>query len=99
VAEAPTGELDSQGSTMADTDTETETKRRQLERFLRRRAGDGAFYFKSRYVAEEVGLSAKEIGALMPRLCDSVEDLRIEPWSYTSATTWYVEREIEATTE
>ena len=76
--------------------TDTEGKRRRLERFLRHRAGDGAFYFKSRYVAEEVGLSAKEIGALIPQLRDSIDDLRIEPWSYTSATTWYVEREAEA---
>jgi hypothetical protein len=79
--------------------TDTERKRRQLERFLRRRAGDGAFYFKSRYIAEEVGLSSKEIGALLPKVRDSAEDLCIEPWSYTSATTWYVEvdAEIEAT--
>ena len=67
--------------------TDTEGKRRQLERFLKRRAGNGSFYFKSRYVAEEVGLSSKEIGALMPQVRDSIEGLRIEPWSYTSATT------------
>jgi len=81
--------------------TDTEGKRRQLERFLKRRAGNGSFYFKSRYVAEEVGLSSKEIGALMPQVRDSIEGLRIEPWSYTSATTWYVEAtaEPEATTE
>lgn len=79
--------------------TDTERKRRQLERFLRRRAGDGSFYFKSRYIADEVGLSAKEIGSLLPKISESIDDLRIEPWSYTSATTWYVERELEATTE
>ena len=84
-----------------DTMTDTEGKRRQLERFLRRRAGNGSFYFKSRYIAEDVGLSAKEIGALVPKIREATNDLRIEPWSYTSATTWYVEREVEveATTE
>jgi hypothetical protein len=47
-------------------------------------------YFKSKFIADEVGLSPKEIGALMVKLKDSAADLEIEKWSYTSATTWRV---------
>jgi hypothetical protein len=48
-------------------------------------------YFKSKFIAEEVGLSPKEIGALMVKLKDSATELQVEKWSYTSATTWRVE--------
>jgi hypothetical protein len=48
-------------------------------------------YFKSKFIADEVGLSAKEIGALIVNLQESVDDLSIERWSYTGATTWRVE--------
>jgi len=34
--------------------------------------------------------SPKEIGALIVQLQDSVQDLEIEKWSYTGATTWRV---------
>jgi hypothetical protein len=37
-----------------------------------------------------VDLSPKEIGAIMVKLSDTADDLNIEKWSYTSATTWRV---------
>jgi hypothetical protein len=49
-------------------------------------------YFKSKFIADDVGLSPKEIGALMVKLRDSASELEIEKWSYTSATTWRIER-------
>ena len=67
-----------------------ETKEERLKRFLAQKASDGEIYFKSKFIADEVGLSPKEIGALMVKLRDSVSDLEIEKWSYTSATTWRV---------
>lgn len=67
------------------------TKEDRLAHFLREEAAeDGELYFKSKFIAEEVDLSPKEIGALMVKLRDSVSDLEIEKWSYTSATTWRV---------
>ena len=66
-------------------------KDERLRQFLRERASDGELYFKSKFIADEVGLSPKEIGALMVKLRDSCPDLEIEKWSYTSATTWRVE--------
>ena len=67
------------------------TKEDRLVSFLREEAEEaGELYFKSKFIAEEVDLSPKEIGALMVKLRDSLSDLEIEKWSYTSATTWRV---------
>lgn len=68
-----------------------ERKADRLKRYLRDRAQDGELYFKGKFIADDVGLSPKEIGALMVTLSESCTDLEIEKWSYTSATTWRVE--------
>jgi hypothetical protein len=79
-------------TTQSSTDrAEPESKYERLQVYLRDRAEEGELYFKSKFIADEVGLSAKEIGALMVQLRDSATDLEIEKWSYTSATTWRVE--------
>ncbi len=65
-------------------------KEARLRRYLREQAADGDLYFKGKFIADDVGLSPKEIGALMVKLSDSATDLEIEKWSYTSATTWRV---------
>jgi hypothetical protein len=67
------------------------SKEERLKRYLVDRAKDGELYFKSKFIADEVGLSPKEIGALMVKLRDSAAELQVEKWSYTSATTWRVE--------
>ncbi len=67
------------------------SKEERLKSYLAQKASDGEMYFKSKFIADEVGLSPKEIGALMIKLKDSATDLEIEKWSYTSATTWRVE--------
>ena len=83
---APTDESD-------DADDEpTAAKQQRLADYLRERAADGEVYFKSKFIADDVDLSAKEIGALIINLQDSVADLSIERWSYTGATTWRVEQ-------
>ena len=69
----------------------TDHKERRLKQYLRERANDdGELYFKGKFIADDVGMSPKEIGALMVKLADSAEDLEVEKWSYTSATTWRV---------
>ncbi|MFC7227903.1 hypothetical protein N0B31_10865 [Salinirubellus salinus] len=78
-------------TTQPSTKSETETKTERLQTYLRERAADGEMYFKSKFISDEVGLSPKEIGALMVKLRESATDLEIEKWSYTSATTWRVE--------
>ena len=67
-----------------------DSKETRLKRYLYEQAADGEMYFKSKFIADEVGLSPKEIGALMVKLRESMTDLEIEKWSYTSATTWRV---------
>ena len=67
------------------------SKEQRLKRYLKRKVeADGELYFKSKFIADEVGLSPKEIGALMVKLTDSAEEMEIEKWSYTSATTWRI---------
>ena len=74
------------------TETQPESKEERLRAYLSRRAAEGEVYFKSKFISDEVGLSPKEIGALMVKLKESATDLEIEKWSYTSATTWRVTR-------
>ncbi|MFB6223713.1 MAG: hypothetical protein ABEH86_08605 [Haloarcula sp.] len=70
---------------------EEPSKEERLKSFLAEKASDGEVYFKSKFIADEVGLSPKEIGALMIKLKDSASEIQVEKWSYTSATTWRVE--------
>ena len=72
-------------------DNEDRSKEERLRAYLAQRAEDGEVYFKSKFIADDVGLSPKEIGALMVKLRESATNLEIEKWSYTSATTWRVE--------
>ena len=74
-----------------ETDSTEDSKEERLRSYLRKRAEDGELYFKSKFIADDVDLSPKEIGALMVKLSESAVDLRIEKWSYTGATTWRVE--------
>ncbi|ELZ29718.1 hypothetical protein C475_02186 [Halosimplex carlsbadense 2-9-1] len=67
------------------------SKEQRLKAYLCQKAEDGEMYFKSKFIADEVGLSPKEIGALMVKIRDSATELEVEKWSYTSATTWRVE--------
>ena len=69
---------------------ESRSKEDRLRAYLSQKAADGEVYFKSKFIADDVGLSPKEIGALMVKLKDSTSELEIEKWSYTSATTWRV---------
>ncbi|MGM0604672.1 MAG: DUF7123 family protein [Halobacteriota archaeon] len=78
-------------STTTAADGVESTKEERLAQYLRARAADGELYFKSKFIADDVGLSAKEIGALIVKLQESATDLTIEKWSYTGATTWRIE--------
>ncbi|MFC6974577.1 hypothetical protein ACFQL1_07600 [Halomicroarcula sp. GCM10025709] len=78
-------------ATLSPSNEEEPSKEERLKSFLAEKAADGEMYFKSKFIAEEVGLSPKEIGALMVKLKDSASELQVEKWSYTSATTWRVE--------
>jgi hypothetical protein len=66
-------------------------KEERLKRYLLDKAESGEIYVKSKFIADEVGLSPKEIGALMVKLRDQARELDVEKWSYTNATTWRIE--------
>ena len=77
-----------------DEELPSSSKEERLQTYLRQQIddGNGEVYFKGKFIADDVGLSPKEIGALMLKLSDSAIGLSIEKWSYTSATTWRVTR-------
>jgi len=68
---------------------ELSEKQRQILDYLRANAEDQT-YFKSRLIAEEVGLSAKEVGTNMTALVDTDVGPTVEKWGYSSSTTWQV---------
>mgnify|MGYP002760331582 FL=1 len=80
----------------AESSSDEPSKEERLRAYLLEKAQDGELYFKSKFIADEVGLSPKEIGALMVKLRDSATELTVEKWSYTGATTWRVEPAQEA---
>lgn len=65
-------------------------KQCRIYEYLRHNA-DERTYFKSRLIAEELGLSAKEVGANIRAVREADTDLTIEKWGYSSGTTWMVE--------
>jgi DNA-binding Lrp family transcriptional regulator len=64
-------------------------KQQRILQYLQREA-EGQTYFKSRLIAEDLGLSAKEVGANMGALQRSEVAVEIEKWGYSSGTTWKV---------
>jgi len=77
-------------SATSSTDGEQLThKQRRILRYLREQA-DEQTYFKSRLIADELGMSAKEVGANMTPLVEGDIDLTVEKWGYSSGTTWMV---------
>jgi hypothetical protein len=71
------------------TETDLPPKARQLLRYFDGEV-DGECYLKSRDIAREIDLSAKEIGAMMIRLQDVPVGPTIEKWGYTNGTTWQI---------
>jgi hypothetical protein len=64
-------------------------KQSRILRYLRENAA-GRTYFKSRLIADDLGLSAKEVGANMSAVADAATDIDVEKWGYSSGTTWMV---------
>jgi len=77
---------------MATHSASTREKLERLSEYLRRQTADGEYYFKSKYIADDLGLTPKEIGNLIPKLRDSETELSIDRWGYANATTWRVTR-------
>ena len=64
-------------------------KQTRILRYLRENASDRT-YFKSRLIADDLGLSAKEVGANMGAVARAAGEVDVEKWGYSSGTTWMV---------
>ena len=67
----------------------SEEDRRILE-YLRESVSRGESYFRAKNIATKVGLTAKQVGARLPRLAEQSEDVDIEKWGRARSTTWRV---------
>jgi hypothetical protein len=62
----------------------------QILGYLKAGVAKGSRFFKAKYIAEDLGLSSKEVGtnlAILSQICD---ELDIQRWSYSNSTTWMV---------
>ena len=76
-------------STIRGVDEQLTAKQQRILEYLRE-AADSQTYFKSRLIADELGMTAKEVGANMTPLVEGDVDLTVEKWGYSSGTTWMV---------
>ena len=51
---------------------------------------EGECYVKSKFIAEDIDLSSKQIGAYLRRLQTEETNVSVEQWGYANATTWRV---------
>lgn len=58
--------------------------------YLRDSVASGERYFRAKRIADAIGLSAKQVGARLPRLAEKNEDVDIEKWGRARSTTWRV---------
>lgn len=62
----------------------------EIVAYLRDNAEGGERYFRSKNIADALGLSSKEVGVRLAKLAESVDELNIEKWSRSRSTTWRV---------
>ena len=77
-------------STTATAGTTTLTDKQQRILSHLREKGQMKTYFKSRLIGEELGMTAKEVGANMTAIAEGEFDVDVEKWGYSSSTTWKV---------
>ena len=63
---------------------------RRILAYLRDSVAAGEQYFRSKNIADALGLSAKQVGVRLPHLDEKAEDVEIEKWGRSKSTTWKV---------
>lgn len=63
---------------------------REILDYLRESVARGEQYVRSKTIAEQLGLSSKQVGARLPKLDEESEDVEIEKWGRARSTTWRV---------
>jgi len=71
----------------AESSSDEPSKEERLRAYLLEKAQDGELYFKSKFIADEVGLSPKEIGALMVKLRDSAREVVVHGRDHLASRT------------
>jgi DNA-binding MarR family transcriptional regulator len=69
--------------------TDLTDKQQRILQYLREN-GRTKTYFKSRLIADDLGMTAKEVGANMSAILEGNFDVDVEKWGYSSGTTWKV---------
>ena len=77
-------------STTATAGTATLTDKQQRILGYLREKGQMKTYFKSRLIGDELGMTAKEVGANMTAIAEGQFVVDVEKWGYSSSTTWKV---------
>ncbi|WP_123534211.1 DUF7123 family protein [Halosimplex salinum] len=63
---------------------------RQILDYLRDSVSRGESYFRAKNIAEQIGLSSKQVGARLPKLDEESDEVEIEKWGRARSTTWRV---------
>lgn len=61
-----------------------------LIEYLKDRITRGKLFFKSRHIALDLGMTPKAVGTNLKVIADQYDGFKIEKWSYSKSTTWYV---------
>jgi len=70
--------------------TELSEEDRRILEHLRERVGGGEAYVRAKHIAEHIGLSAKQVGARLPKVAEAADEVDIEKWGRSRSTTWRV---------
>ncbi|MBO4354681.1 MAG: hypothetical protein J5788_00510 [Methanomicrobium sp.] len=72
------------------TETGSALTQSKILHYLKSGLEAGKRYFKSKYIAKDLGLSPKEVGTNLAILAETCSELEILRWSYSNSTTWKV---------
>ncbi|USZ68235.1 hypothetical protein NGM10_00485 [Halorussus salilacus] len=70
--------------------TDYTDEERRILAYLRESVSRGERYFRAKNIAEQLGLSSKQVGVRLPRLAEKSEEVDIEKWGRARSTTWKV---------
>ncbi len=70
--------------------TDYSDEERRILAYLRESVSKGERYFRSKNIAEQLGLSSKQVGVRLPELAEKTEEVDIEKWGRAKSTTWKV---------
>ncbi len=70
--------------------TQLSEEDQQILDYLREQVARGESYFRSKNIADHLGLSSKQVGVRLSKLDEETDDVEIEKWGRARSTTWRV---------